>query len=113
MMTSNASADKAVVLVTTTTREEAEKIAQLLLDRRKVACVNIVTGVHSVFWWQGKLDSAQESLLIAKTRTSLVPQVVDLVRGAHSYTVPEIIALPVVAGNQDYLEWIDQETVES
>lgn len=113
MMTGNASADKAVVLVTTITREEAEKIAQLLLDRRKVACVNIVPGVHSVFWWQGKLDSAQESLLIAKTRTSLVPQVVDLVRGAHSYTVPEIIALPVVAGNQDYLEWIDQETVES
>ena len=113
MMTSNASADKAVVLVTTTTREEAEKIAQLLLDRRKVACVNIVPGVHSVFRWQGKLDSAQECLLIAKTRISLVPQVVDLVRGAHSYTVPEIIALPVVAGNQDYLEWIDQETVES
>jgi periplasmic divalent cation tolerance protein len=113
MMTSNASADKAVVLVTTATREEAEKIAQLLLDRRKVACVNIVPGVHSVFWWQGKLDSAQESLLIAKTRTSLVPRVVDLVRGAHSYTVPEVIALPVVAGNQDYLEWIDQETDES
>ena len=111
MMTGNASRDKAVVLVTTTTREEAEKIAQLLLDRRKVACVNIVTGVHSIFWWQGKLDSAQESLLVAKTRTSLVPQIVDLVRGAHSYTVPEIIALPVVAGNQDYLEWIDQETV--
>jgi len=112
MMTGNASADKAVVLVTTGTSEEAEKIAQLLLNRRKVACVNIVPGVHSVFWWQGKLDSARESLLIAKTRTSLVPQVVDLVRGAHSYTVPEIIALPVVAGNQDYLEWIDQETVE-
>jgi periplasmic divalent cation tolerance protein len=113
MMTSNASADKAVVLVTTATKEEAERIAQRLLDRRKVACVNIVPGMHSVFWWQGKLESAQESLLIAKTRTSLVPQVVDLVRGAHSYTVPEIIALPVVAGNQDYLEWIDQETVES
>ena len=110
-MIGNASTDKAVVLATTTTREEAEKIAQLLLDRRKVACVNIVTGVHSIFWWQGKLDSAQESLLVAKTRTSLVPQIVDLVRGAHSYTVPEIIALPVVAGNQDYLEWIDQETV--
>ena len=111
-MTSNASANKAVVLVTSATREEAEKIARLLLDRRKVACVNIVPGVQSLFWWQGKLDSAQEILLIAKTRTSLVPQVVDLVRSAHSYTVPEIIALPIVAGNQDYLEWIDQETDE-
>ena len=112
MMTSNASGNKAVVLVTSATREEAEKIARLLLDRRKVACVNIVPGVQSLFWWQGKLDSAQEILLIAKTRTSLVPQVVDLVRSAHSYTVPEIIALPIVAGNQDYLEWIDQETDE-
>ena len=112
MMTSNASANKAVVLVTSATREEAEKIARLLLDRRKVACVNIVPGVQSLFWWQGKLDSAQEILLIAKTRTSLVPQVVDLVRSAHSYAVPEIIALPIVAGNQDYLEWIDQETDE-
>jgi len=103
-------ADKVVVLITTTSREEAEGIARLLLDQREVACVNIVPGVHSLFWWQGKLDSAQESLLIAKTRMSLVPRVVDLVRGAHSYTVPEVIALPVVAGNDDYLEWVDQET---
>ncbi len=107
-MTENA--DKAVVLITTASREEAEGIARLLLDQREVACVNIVPGVHSLFWWQGKLDSAQESLLIAKTRMSLVPRVVDLVRGAHSYSVPEIIALPILAGNHDYLEWIDRET---
>ncbi len=112
MITGSAGAGKSVVFVTAATREEAEKIAHLLLEQRKVACVNIVPGVHSLFWWQGKLDSAQESLLIAKTRTSLVPQVVDLVRGAHSYTLPEVIALPIVAGNQDYLEWIDRETDE-
>ena len=106
------SADKAVVLVTAASREEAERIARLLLERRSVACVNIVQGVQSLFWWQGNLDSAQESLLIAKTRMSLVPQVIDLVRGAHSYTVPEVIALPIVAGNGDYLEWIDRETDE-
>ena len=106
------SADKAVVLVTATSREEAERIARLLLDQRSVACVNIVPGVHSLFWWQGKPDSAEESLLIAKTRMSLVPRVVDLVRGAHSYAVPEVIALPIVAGNDDYLEWIDRETDE-
>jgi periplasmic divalent cation tolerance protein len=106
------SADKAVVLVTAASREEAERIARLLLERRSVACVNIVQGVQSLFWWQENLDSAQESLLIAKTRMSLVPQVIDLVRGAHSYTVPEVIALPIVAGNGDYLEWIDRETDE-
>lgn len=107
-MTGNA--DKAVVLITTASREEAEGIARLLLDQREVACVNIVPGVHSLFWWQGKLDSAQESLLIAKTGMSLVPRVVDLVKGAHSYSVPEVIALPILAGNNDYLEWIDRET---
>jgi periplasmic divalent cation tolerance protein len=106
------SADKAVVLVTTASREEAERIARLLLERRSVACVNIVPGVQSLFWWQGNLDSAQESLLIAKTRMSLVARVVDLVRGAHSYTIPEVIALPIVVGNDDYLEWIDRETDE-
>jgi periplasmic divalent cation tolerance protein len=106
------SGDKAVVLVTTASREEAERIARLLLDQRKVACVNIVPGVQSLFWWHGKLDSAEESLLIAKTRMSLVARVVDLVRGAHSYTIPEVIALPIVVGNDDYLEWIDQETDE-
>jgi periplasmic divalent cation tolerance protein len=109
-MTGGASADKAVVLITTASKEEAERIARLLLDQRKVACVNIVHGVHSLFWWQGKLDSAQESLLIAKTRMSLVPRVIGLVKGAHSYTVPEVIALPIVAGNDGYLGWIDQET---
>ncbi len=109
-MTDSASADKAVVLITTASKEEAERIARLLLDQRKVACVNIVPAVHSLFWWQGKQDSAPEILVIAKTRMSLVSRVVDLVKGAHSYTVPEVIALPIVAGNDDYLEWIDRET---
>lgn len=112
MTTGGAYADKSVVLVTAATREEAEKIAHLLLDQRKVACVNIVSGVHSLFWWQGKVDSAQESLLIAKTRTSLVPGVIELVKSAHSYTVPEVIALPIIVGNDDYLAWIDGETSE-
>jgi len=74
-----------------------------------VACVNIVPEVSSLFWWQDKLDSAQESLLIIKTRALLLDQIVTLVKEIHSYEVPEIIALPVIGGNQDYLEWIDKE----
>ncbi len=66
--------------------------------------------VDSSFWWQGKLESAQESLLIIKTRASLVQEVIDLVKEAHSYSVPEIIALPIIGGNQDYLKWMDAET---
>ena len=101
---------KVVVFVTASSEEEAEKIASLLLEQRKAACVNVVPRVSSRFWWQGRLDSAQESLLIIKTRAALVPELTDIVKKAHSYSVPEIVALPVVAGNKDYLDWVDRET---
>jgi len=99
-----------VILVTAPTREEAQKIAQLLLERRKVACVNILPMVDSFFWWQGQLDFAQETLLLMKTRSVLAEQVVELVKQVHSYTTPEVIALPIVSGNADYLKWIQEET---
>ena len=97
-----------VLFMTTGTGEEAQGIAELLLNQRKVACVNIVPRVDSYFWWEDKLDSAQENLLIAKTKASLLPEIVTLVKKMHSYEVPEIIALPIVGGNQDYLDWIGQ-----
>jgi len=98
--------ENVVIFITAGTDEEARKVAEVLLKRRKAACVNIVPGVSSFFWWQGKLDSAQETLLIVKTKASLVSEIVSLVREVHSYDVPEVIALPIVSGNQDYLEWI-------
>jgi len=104
------STGEVVILVTAPTREEAQRIAQLLLERRKAACVNIVPMVDSVFWWQGRLDSGQEVLLIVKTRAALVSQVVQLVRQVHSYTTPEVIALPIISGNEEYLTWIQAET---
>jgi periplasmic divalent cation tolerance protein len=97
------------VLVTASSSEEARKIAHELLNRRKAACISIVPGVSSFFWWQGKLDSAEENLLVIKTKTSLLDEVVALVRQIHSYKVPEIIALPVVGGSKDYLEWLGKE----
>ena len=98
-----------VLFTTTSNSEEAHKIAKILLSQRKAACVNIVPGISSLFWWQDKLDSAQESLLIVKTKASLLDQIITLIRENHSYEVPEIIALPIIGGNQDYLEWIDKE----
>jgi periplasmic divalent cation tolerance protein len=100
---------KIVVFITTSSEQEAHKIAELLLTKRKAACVNIIPRVGSSFWWQGKLDSARESLLIIKTKASLLSEIVDLVKAAHSYEVPEIIALPIIGGNEDYLKWIDDE----
>ncbi len=98
-----------VVLVTVADGDQAHRIASELLSRRKAACVNIVPGVSSLFWWQGKLDSAQESILIIKTKASVLDELVALVRQLHSYEVPEIVALPIVGGNQDYLEWVGNE----
>ena len=98
-----------VLFITTATAEEAQQISRALLNKKKVACVNIVPGVSSLFWWQGKLDSAQENLLVIKTKASQLNEIIRLVKELHSYDVPEIIALPIVGGNQDYLEWIDEE----
>ena len=100
-----------VIFITTATTDEAQQISKVLLERRKVACVNIVPGISSHFWWQDKLDSAQESLLIVKTKSSLLPEIISLVKGMHSYQVPEIIALPIVGGNQDYLQWIGESVL--
>lgn len=99
----------AVLFITTANLEEAQRISSILLNERKAACVNIVPRVDSFFWWQDKLDSAQESLVIVKTKTSLLNEIVALVRQIHSYDIPEIIALPIIGGNQDYLDWIGKE----
>jgi periplasmic divalent cation tolerance protein len=99
--------DKIIVLITASSEEEAHKIAESLVNRRKAACVNIVPSVDSLFWWKDKLDSAQESLLLVKTKVSLFPEIISLVKEIHSYEVPEIIALPIIAGSEDYLKWLD------
>ena len=99
-----------VVFITVADEEEARLISRVLLKQRKAACINIIPGVNSLFWWQEKIDSAQESLLVIKTRSVLLDEITQLVKEIHSYDVPEIIALPIIGGNKDYLEWIDNET---
>jgi periplasmic divalent cation tolerance protein len=98
-----------VILITASIDEEAERIANKLLTQRKAACVNIIPKVRSLFWWKGELDSADEAVLIVKSKASLVDEIVSLVREAHSYEVPEVIALPLIGGNPDYLNWMSDE----
>lgn len=100
-----------VVFITAGRPEEAKQIAESLLQKRQAACVNIVPEVQSHFWWEDKLDSAGENLLIVKTKESLLPVVIESVKAIHSYSVPEIIALPIVGGNREYLDWIDHEVI--
>ena len=97
-----------VVLITTKNNREAERIAQKLVEDKLVACVNIVAKIQSIFWWQGRVCNEQEALMILKTRKNCFKGLVQAVKSLHSYTVPEIIALPIVEGNADYLKWIDQ-----
>ena len=99
--------EKIVVLSTAPCMEEAEKIASALLESRKAACVSIVPRVISHYRWEGRIQRDEEALLIVKTTASVFDEVLDLVKANHSYDVPEIVALPVRAGNPDYLAWID------
>jgi periplasmic divalent cation tolerance protein len=102
--------NQVVIFVTAGSREEAEVIADVLLEQCKAACVNIIPAVDSHFRWEEKLETGQEALLIIKTRASLVEEVTNLVKTVHSYDVPEVIALPIIGGNPEYLAWIDAET---
>lgn len=95
-----------VCLVTASSAAESRKLAKLLLAKKLCACVNIIKSIDSFFRWEGKIENARESLLVIKTRQNLVPRLIETVRGAHSYAVCEVIALPVIAGNKPYLDWI-------
>jgi len=100
----------AVVFITTANKREAERISKVLLDTRLIACANIIKGLDSRFWWKGKKEEARECLLIAKTRKALLNKLIKVVKKEHSYDVPEIIALPIVAGHRPYLDWITDST---
>jgi len=99
-----------VTLVTTKNKREAKKIASKLINDKIAACVNIVNGVESVFSWKGKADKANEALLIIKSKKSQFRKLASAVKSIHSYKVCEIISLPIVAGNKEYLNWIDENT---
>ncbi len=96
-----------VILVTTPSIDEAQAITQLLLEQRRVACVNIIPKVSSSFWWRDRIDSATENLLIIKSKASHLQEIINLIKESHSYEVPEIIALPIINGNRAYLDWLD------
>ncbi len=99
-----------VVLITASGEEEAGKIAHALVSGRLAACVNIMKNIRSIYRWQGKVEDEAEALMIAKTRRSLLADLTARVKELHSYTVPEVIALPILEGSGDYLRWLCEET---
>lgn len=98
------------VYMTASSSEEAKKIGRALVEERLAACANVIDGMASVYWWQGELTEGREAVLIAKTRADLVPALTERVRALHSYTVPCVVALPILGGNPDYLVWLGEET---
>jgi periplasmic divalent cation tolerance protein len=99
-----------IVLTTAGSQEEARKIANALVERRLAACVNIVPHVESIYRWQGKIETAEEWLLLIKTQAELFERVRDAVKELHSYDLPECVMLEVAAGSPEYLDWIAKNT---
>jgi periplasmic divalent cation tolerance protein len=100
--------DKRLVLTTASSTEESKKIARALVESRLAACVNIIPRIESVYGWEGKVEEAQEYLLLIKTTAEAFPAVRDKIQELHSYEVPECIALAVDDGSEPYLKWIDE-----
>lgn len=103
--------DYIVVLCTIGNREQAMKIANILVECKLVACVNIVPQVISVYKWEDKIQNDEESLMIMKTKRELFENLKDKITQIHPYETPEIIALEITEANQKYLKWINQETI--
>ncbi len=99
-----------IVLITASNEDEAARISQELVDSRLAACVNIVKGIRSIYRWKGKREDEAEVLMIVKTRRDLFAGLKKRVKELHSYSVPEIIALPVIDGSEEYLKWLQEET---
>lgn len=102
--------DALQVVTTAATKDEAQKIATVLVERRLAACVQVLGPIASTYRWKGKVESAEEWLCVVKTRRGLYAAVEAAIRGMHSYEVPEILAFPVVDGSADYLRWLKEET---
>lgn len=96
-----------MVYVTCASKAEAEKIAQTLLGEHLIACANILGPVSSHFYWKEKIDSAEEFLMIMKSRVDLFAALEQRVRALHSYEVPEILAVPIVEGSSGYFDWMN------
>jgi len=99
-----------IVYITAPNEEEAAKIAKILVEERLAGCVNIVKDIRSIYSWQGKLEDEKEVLMIVKTRQKLFSALTSKVKELHSYTVPEIIAMPIVDGSEDYINWLQKAT---
>jgi periplasmic divalent cation tolerance protein len=103
--------DAVVVMVTAADMAEAERIARAALEGKLVACANLVPGLRSFFWWEGKIDTAEEVLILFKTRREKLDALQSVIRAEHSYEVFEMVAMPILGGSPEYLRWIAESVI--
>lgn len=101
--------DKIVVLSTSASAEEAEKIARSLVENKLAACVNVLAGVRSFYRWRGNIEDATEWLLVIKSSRERFDALRTALEKLHSYEVPEVVAVPIVDGSRSYLQWLEGE----
>jgi periplasmic divalent cation tolerance protein len=111
-MDNNCNSNFAMIYVTAADHEQALAIGKALVSARLVACANVLPSVNSVYWWDDAVQEGQEAVLIAKTTAALVDVVIAKVRELHTYSCPCVVALPIIAGNPDFLSWIAAETTQ-
>ena len=97
------------VVTTVEKKEDAEKIAKALVEKRLAGCAQVVGPIVSTYWWQDNIETAEEWLCIIKSKKDLYEELEKCIKAIHSYEVPEILAMPVVTGSKDYLEWLGNE----
>lgn len=102
--------EEIIVFITASDEDEAAKIAKALVEAKLAGCVNIIRDIRSIYSWQGKIEDEKEVLMVAKTQKTLFDSLMKKVKESHSYTVPEIIAIPIVEGSEDYLRWLKEVT---
>jgi periplasmic divalent cation tolerance protein len=97
------------VVTTTETKEQAQRIAQVVVEKRLAACAQIVGPISSTYWWKGKIETAEEWLCLMKSANSLLADLERAIRENHPYEVPEIVAMPIATGGESYLNWLSEE----
>ncbi len=105
-------ASEVVVLVTASSEEEAVSLANLVVETKLAACATVIPHVRSIYRWEGKIHDEQESVIVFKTASRVFSALEEAIKRHHSYSVPEIIALPIVLGSQPYLDWLRGELLK-
>ena len=99
-----------LIYITTGSLDEARTIGKELVSHRLAACANIIDNINSIYWWDGAIQDDREVILLAKTKESLVPELIEKVKSLHSYECPCIVSLPILDGNKPFLDWVFDET---